>query len=54
MSIFGLITTTFNIVSEIRISEREIKDFSNLQDSKNILIFTETNQRLDDNLLPIC
>ena len=33
---------------------REIKDFSNLQDSKNILIFTETNQRLDDNLLPIC
>ena len=29
MSIFGLITTTFNIVSEMRISEREIKDFRN-------------------------
>ena len=39
---------------DVDLPVREIKDFSNLQDSKNILIFTETNQHLDDNLLPIC
>jgi len=39
---------------DVELPNREIKDFSNLQDSKNILIFTQSKQHLDDNLLPIC